>query len=229
MKKEMALVKVEATRLIHVVKRQLWTSSLLVAEEFRKRHDDVLKAYRNLECSEEFRLRNFAESSYLNEQGKTQPMYEMTFEGFSFLAMGFTGKRAAEFKEKYITCFSLMAEELYRVKKLKEDPSWKLQRHASSSSFKVMNDILKLVRAEIGKATVKHHYSNEARLINWALTGEFKAIDRDKLPIHELDILTQLEERNTVLIGRGLGYDDRKKILEQYAIDLRPAPLALAQ
>ena len=93
----------------------------------------------------------------------------------------------------------------------------------------MMEEILKDTRLQIGKATASHHYSNEARLINWALTGEFKGLDRDKLPIQELDILTKLEVRNAVLIGRGLGYDDRKKMLEQYAIDLRPAPLALAQ
>ena len=41
-----------------------------------------------------FGLLNFKESSYLNDQGKRQPMFEMTRAGFSVLAMGFTGKRA---------------------------------------------------------------------------------------------------------------------------------------
>ena len=107
---------------------------------------------------------------------------------------------------------------------------WKRLRHEACSSFKVMNDILKDVRLEIGKATASHHYSNEARLINWVLTGEFKALDRELLSIKELDILAKLEAKNSVLIGRGVPYADRKKILEQYAIDLRPAPLlAIAQ
>lgn len=52
--------------------------SRYVAKFFEKRHDDVLKSIRNLDCSEEFRLRNFAESSYKNEQGKKQPCYCMT-------------------------------------------------------------------------------------------------------------------------------------------------------
>ena len=43
-------------------------SSRAVAEKFGKRHDDVLKSIRNLDCSDEFRLRNFADSSYKNEQ-----------------------------------------------------------------------------------------------------------------------------------------------------------------
>ena len=105
---------------------------------------------------------------------------------------------------------------------------WKRLRHEACSSFKVMNDILKETRLEIGKATASHHYSNEARLINWALTGEFKALDRELLSIGELDVLAKLEAKNSVLIGRAVPYPDRKKILEQYAIDLRPAPMALA-
>ena len=105
---------------------------------------------------------------------------------------------------------------------------WRRVRHEATSSFKVMNDILKDVRAEIGKATQSHHYSNEARLINWALTGEFKGLDRDILTFSELDILAKLESKNAVLLGRGLERKTRQPILEQYAIDLRPAPLALS-
>lgn len=43
-------------------------SSLDVAETFGKRHDNVLKDIRELECSEEFRLLNFEESTYSNSQ-----------------------------------------------------------------------------------------------------------------------------------------------------------------
>lgn len=100
---------------------------------------------------------------------------------------------------------------------------WRKLRHQSASSFKVANDILKLVRQECGKATERHHYSNEARLVNWALKGEFKGIDRDGLGASDLATLCHLEERNAVLIGRGLSYDQRKPMLKQYAMDWRLA------
>lgn len=77
-------------------------NSLFVANFFEKRHDDVLKSIRNLDCSEDFRLRNFAESSYKNEQGRKQPCVDMTRDGFTFLVMGYRGKKAAKFKELYI-------------------------------------------------------------------------------------------------------------------------------
>lgn len=66
-------------------------TSLEIAERFEKEHKDVLKAIKNLECSEEFRGLNFEPSSYVTGQGKSAPMFWLTEEGFYFLAMGFTG------------------------------------------------------------------------------------------------------------------------------------------
>lgn len=100
---------------------------------------------------------------------------------------------------------------------------WRKLRHQSASSFKVANDILKMVRQEQGKDTESHHYSNEARLVNWALQGQFKGLDRDALSAADLALLCHLEERNAVLIGRGLSYDQRKPMMKQYAMDWRLA------
>jgi len=40
------------------------------------------------------------------------PMYEMTRDGFSFLVMGFTGAKAAQFKEAYIEAFNRMEDHI---------------------------------------------------------------------------------------------------------------------
>jgi Rha family phage regulatory protein len=89
------------------------TTSLRVAESFGKRHDDVLKRIKSLDCSESFRLRNFAETVYHRENPSggapiATPMVEMTRDGFVFLCMGFTGAKAAAFKEAYIARFNEM-------------------------------------------------------------------------------------------------------------------------
>lgn len=101
---------------IAIVDGQAVTSSLAVADFFSKRHDDVLKKIRILDCSPEFCARNFAETSILVRQpnGGTRklPCYQITRDGFAFLAMGFTGKRAARFKEAYINAFNLMEKQL---------------------------------------------------------------------------------------------------------------------
>ncbi|EIH2302537.1 Rha family transcriptional regulator [Escherichia coli] len=97
---------------IAIVDGQAVTSSLAVANFFSKRHDDVLKKIRTLECSASFTARNFSVSDYTDCTGRKLPCYQITRDGFAFLAMGFTGKRAARFKEAYINAFNLMEKSL---------------------------------------------------------------------------------------------------------------------
>lgn len=89
------------------------TTSQAVATYFNKRHDNVLRALANLECSADFTALNFEVSEYTDITGRKLPMYEMTKDGFVFLVMGFTGKKAAAFKEAYISEFNRMEAELY--------------------------------------------------------------------------------------------------------------------
>lgn len=91
---------------------QALTSSLLVAREFGKEHSKVMRDISNLACSQEFRAANFGASSYKSEQGKEFPMCTMTKDGFSFLVMGYTGKKAAIFKEAYIKAFNEMESQI---------------------------------------------------------------------------------------------------------------------
>ncbi|EHL7842541.1 Rha family transcriptional regulator [Escherichia coli] len=97
---------------IAIVGGQAVTSSLAVANFFSKRHDDVLKKIRTLECSASFTARNFSVSDYTDCTGRKLPCYQITRDGFAFLAMGFTGKRAAQFKEAYINAFNQMEKQL---------------------------------------------------------------------------------------------------------------------
>jgi len=107
-----AIPTLNAADLITIDNDQPMTTSLKVAEFFGKRHDDVLKKIRSLECSDEFALRNFAECSRAGSNNKPEPFFAMTKDGFIFVAMGFTGKKAAGVKEAYINAFNLMAAQL---------------------------------------------------------------------------------------------------------------------
>lgn len=95
----------------------------------------------------------------------------------------------------------------------RESVDWGMLRHASKSSNKVCNEILQMVRSEQGKETKHYHYANEAKLINYALTGKFETVDRDSLSSQDLDLLASLENRNSVLIGREVDRETRKEIL----------------
>ena len=92
------------------------TTSLLVAEAFGKKHCHVLRDIENLDCSDEFTESNFGCCVKIRELAngvkKQDRYYNITRDGFTFLAMGYTGKKAAEFKEKYIAAFNAMEQQL---------------------------------------------------------------------------------------------------------------------
>ena len=83
-----------------------------VAEYFGKRHDNILRALTMLECSREFYDLNFEAVTFefQNGRGGTQTgrAFNMTKDGSTLLAMGFTGKQAFQFKIAYITRFNEM-------------------------------------------------------------------------------------------------------------------------
>lgn len=90
------------------------TTSIAVAEYFGKQHKDVLRAIEKLksECPEEFTERNFAPSEYTDPTGRKLPCYELSRDGFTMLAMGFTGQKALQWKLKYLEAFNRLEAEL---------------------------------------------------------------------------------------------------------------------
>ena len=105
-------VRDESRDLVSVKDGQIIADSLGVAERFGKRHDNILRNIANLECSDEFRHSNFGLDDFVDLQGKKRPMYTMTRDGFSFLVMSFTGRKAAVWKEKYIAAFNALEQQL---------------------------------------------------------------------------------------------------------------------
>ena len=95
--------------------QQITCSSLDISNHFEKQHKDVLRAIRNLECSQEFTERNFAPSEYTDPTGRKLESFKITRDGFTFLAMGFTGKKAAAWKEAYINAFNQMEKRLQHI------------------------------------------------------------------------------------------------------------------
>ena len=90
------------------------TTSREVAHYFRKRHDNVVRDIRSImdNCPEEFTALNFEVSNYLDQTGRSLPMYIIFRDGFTLLAMGYTGPEAMRFKLAYIEAFNRMEAEL---------------------------------------------------------------------------------------------------------------------
>ncbi|EAW9081605.1 Rha family phage regulatory protein [Salmonella enterica] len=89
------------------------TTSVAIAEFFGKQHHHVVQKIESLECSEQFLTRNFSRVKF-EHRGNSYNAYQITKNGFVFLVMGFTGKKAAAFKEAYIAEFDRMENELHQ-------------------------------------------------------------------------------------------------------------------
>lgn len=102
--------------LVQMIDGKAVTTSRKVAEVFEKQHKNILQAIRELEIPEEYERLNFQPTEYeaVNNLGKTvkYPEYLITRDGFTLLAMGFTGKKAMQFKIAYIEAFNAMEAQL---------------------------------------------------------------------------------------------------------------------
>lgn len=201
----------------------LWTTTALVAEKFGKQHRNVLRAVRNLECSSEFRLRNFAQSSYVNAQGKSQPMYRISRDGFSFLAMGFTGKEAAQWKERFISAFNAMERTLRNRAELQRDPEWQKVRTGGKVVRLDLTDVIKeFVAYAVGQGSksAEMYYSNITKMEYRALFLVGQAVGqrfRDSLTIRQCSYLTAAETIAQRALREGMDRGMRYKEIYQLA------------
>jgi len=125
-----------------------------VAEVFQKEHYNVLRDIENLDCSDRFTDLNFEVSSYRDKSGKKNPEYLMTKDGFTFLVMGYRGKKAAKFKESYIEQFNKMES---FIKSLQ----------AARLEFPALTNAI----MEMHEEPKHYHFSNEINMINRIVLG----------------------------------------------------------
>lgn len=191
-------------------------SSRDIAETFEKRHADVLRDIESLNCSEKFTERNFALSSYKDSSGKSNKEYLLTRDGFTIVAMGYTGDKAMRFKEVYIEQFNQMEEMLQS--RLVEREKGIVVRQAMTRTIKEL----------LGSDSMHGHvYSNYTNLVYKALFNknakqlrEVYGIAnneeiRDCFTSEELKQVQNAEMYVSALIGFGLGYDEIKQSLNE--------------
>lgn len=185
----------------------LKTTSLKVAQAFGKRHDNVVRSMNSLDCSDEFRVLNFEETPYTNEQnGETYTLWEMTKDGFMFLVMGFTGKKAAQIKEAYITAFNQMAEQLSG--KSGELPQ---QESLTASECQAIRELVKAKVEETGQA----YPAIYARLQNKFRVNSYKALPREKLA----DAIVYITGIQTVALPATVHPFDKTATVNQHNIE----------
>jgi Rha family phage regulatory protein len=103
--------------LVEIKNNQIVVSSRQIASNFGKLHKDVLRTIESLIRSAQNCANLFYERSLPDSYGRNQKCFLMNRDGFSLLAMGFTGKEALQWKLKYIAAFNEMEAKLKQLPK----------------------------------------------------------------------------------------------------------------
>lgn len=190
--------------------------SRFIAQFFEKNHKIVLRDIRKI-CSEnsglskDFTKHNFVLSNYKDSTGRKLPCYVLTRDGFTILAMGYTGDKAMRFKELYIRKFNEMENFISTLSSARE-------------MFPLLTDNISLIH----ETPKSYHYSNECDLINRIVLGmsarEFREIHgiekgnsiRPYLTSEQIFYIDRLQKIDAGLIISTPDYKQRKMQLEWY-------------
>lgn len=198
------------------LKGQPVVSSRYVAKVFGKRHDVILRNISNIietsaDLNKEFTDHNFVVSEYKDTTGRKLPEYLLTRDGFTLLVMGFTGKKAFEFKVAYIQRFNQMEEYI-------------LTRNSMKLEFPELTKAI----SEAHEEPKFYHFANELNLINRIVLGvsakEFKEVNnlgavnsiRPYLTNEQLHYIGLLQRADIMLVLTEQDYDKRKEVLQTY-------------
>lgn len=195
--------------LVTVKSNEVVCDSLQIAEHFGKRHDRVLRAIDNLvESLPKNGERNmFKLGNRIANDGQSHRMYYMNRDGFSLLAMGFTGKKALEWKLQYIKAFNRM--ETYIKEKTTE--AWIETRKAGKITRKAETDVIKQLieyAKEQGSVHSQMLYMTYSRLAN-NMAG---ITNRENATVMQLNNMSLIENiiLNQIRIGmeKGMHYKE---------------------
>lgn len=205
--------------LVYLKNDEAVCDSLRVAEKFGKRHADVIRAIDNLIQNDSTQncVQCFKKSTYKDETGKSNKMYVMNRDGFTFLVMGFTGRKSNEWKWQYIKAFNQMESFI----KERTTKTWVETRKSGMLTRKAETDtIQKLV--EYAKLQGSTHadmlYMTYSKLAN-KMAG---IQSRDEATVMQLNNLSLMENIILHVIDTGILtgkhykdiYKDCKKRLE---------------
>jgi len=208
------------------------TTSLNVAETFTyydentqkqytREHKAVLRAIRELNCSEKFRGEHYSPSEYVDSRGKKQPCIVMDRDGFTMLVMGFTDPKSMEFKEKYIDAFNYMETEIKRI--YMERQQWQIERDKGVVIRHILTDTIKMKIAD--SPNKRFAYPNYTNMIYRILFGKAaKELEkeygvkpreslRDYFTGEDLERVQSAEMLVSSLINCGMGYDEIKSFV----------------
>lgn len=184
--------------------------------EYVREHKAILRAIRELKCSEEFRSEHFSPSNYMDSRGKKQPCVLMDKDGFSLLVMGFEDPKAIKFKEAYIKQFNAM-EKVLQGKRIEREKGIAVRQSLTKA----------LQQSTENERMHGHAYSNYTNCIYKILFGknakqlreEYGISEkdnlRDYLSAEELRAIQSMECLVSGLVDCGWGYEQIKDFIQK--------------
>lgn len=214
-------LKVTESGLVYISQNnEIVCDSLQVAKKFRKRHNNVMRDIRGLLKNEQTK-QMFNLSSYTEKQnGQVYQMYIMNRDGFSLLAMGFTGEKALEWKLKYIQAFNNMEKLLLQQQPL----YWQKTRQVAKGNRLLETDIIKEFVAYAKQQGSQHADRYYYHLTSLANKAAGITEGRDKAGIQQLNSLALIEHIISEVLKDSMGkgkpykeiYLDCRKRIEQF-------------
>ncbi len=182
--------------------------------EYTREHKAVLRAIRELKCSDKFRGEHFSPSTYTDSRGKEQPCELMDKDGFTMLVMGFSDPKAIQFKEVYINQFNQM--EYVLQSKLVEREKGIVIRQAFTKAIQQSNENENMHGHAYSIYTdiiYKSLFNKNAKQLREEFGISKKDNLRDCFSHEELKNVQNAEMLVSSLVAYGWGYDEIKKFI----------------
>lgn len=206
-------------KLVFTKKDEVWSDSLIFAENFNIAHKHVLDKIKKLTAELPTVKKIFIEVDYTNERNRTYKKYIMNRDGYMFLVMNVNTTKANDIKLKFIEAFNTMEKALLN----QNNVSWIETRQFSIESRKEETDVIKKFveyATKQGSKNAKFYYSNITK-------ASYKALElldqnkttpiRDMLNIKDLLMLSTGEERVAETLEEGMEQELHYKEIYQLA------------
>lgn len=193
-----------------------WLHATEIAERFGKEPAQWLR----LDSTKEY-IERLSERMEKSNVGKSHITLVKTRRGnTSTSGTWLHPKLAVKFARWLAVDFEIWCDEQIDALVRGDQAKWQQARQQSAVGYRGLCDALAIAYEESGKTPQRHHFINEAKLINHVITGQFAGRNRDELSAHELVLVTLIEIRDVLLIGQGKDSAARKASLLRYVQSL---------
>lgn len=193
-----------------------WLHATEIAERFGKEPAQWLR----LDSTKEY-IERLSERMDKSNVGKSHITLVKTRRGnTSTSGTWLHPKLAVKFARWLSVDFEIWCDEQIDALVRGDQANWQQARQQSAVGYRGLCEALAIAHEENGKTPQRHHFINEAKLINQVITGEFAGRNRDELTAHELLLVTLIEIRDVLLIGQGKDFAARKASLLRYVQSL---------